>query len=71
MLSRLGKALGNLQMNVAAYQQILTIAMLEEEIKRRLTTHTFFFFVHVKLLYRWVFLNWLQRMCVASDVCKL
>lgn len=66
MLTHLGKALGNLQMNVAAHQQILTIAKLEEEMKQRLP-HTFLFFVPVKLLYRWMLLNWLQRICVTLD----
>lgn len=51
MLPHLGKALGNLQMNVAAYLQILTIAKLEEEIKQRFCILFKNFFVHVKLLY--------------------
>lgn len=58
MLTHLGKALRILQMDVAAHQQILTIAKLEEEMKQRLT-HAFIFVAHVKLLYRWIFLNWL------------
>lgn len=57
MLTHLGKALRILQMDVAAHQQILTIAKLEEEMKQRLT-HAFIFVAHVKLLYRWIFLNW-------------
>lgn len=42
MLTHLGKALGNLQMDVAAHQQVLTIAKLEEEEMKQ--TPTYFFF---------------------------
>lgn len=52
MLTHLGKALGNLQMNVATHQQILTIARVEEKMKQRLPHTYFYFFVHVKLLCR-------------------
>lgn len=68
MLTHLGKALGNLQMNVATHQQILTIARLEEKMKQRLPHTYFYFFVHVKLLCRMVLLNMLHGICVASDV---
>lgn len=44
MLTHLGKALGNLQMDVAAHQQILTIAKLEEEEMKQTPTYFFFLF---------------------------
>lgn len=45
MLTHLGKALRFLQMNVAAYQQILTIAKLEEEMKQRFPRTFVFLFM--------------------------
>lgn len=49
MLTHLGKALGNLQMDVAAHQQILTFAKLEEEEMIQRLPHTFFFLCSCKI----------------------
>lgn len=59
MLIHLGKALGDLQMNVAAHQQILTIAKTEEGMKQRPSAYLILCFcVYINLLYKRVFLNW-------------
>lgn len=49
MLTHLGKALGNLQMNVATHQQILTITKLEEMKQRLPHTYFYFFFYSCKI----------------------
>lgn len=43
MLTHFGKAFGDLQMNVPAHQQILTIAKIEEGMKSRPSAYLIFF----------------------------
>lgn len=51
-------------MNVAAHQQILTVAKTEEGMKQRPPAYLISFFcVYINLLYKRVFLNWQQYMC--------
>ena len=69
MLTHLGKALGDLQMNVAAHQQILTIAKTEEGMKQRPHAYLILFFcVYINSLCRRVFFNWYHSMCVTSNI---
>lgn len=69
MLIHLGKAFRDLQMNVGAHQQILTIAKTGEGMKQRPPACLISFLcVYITLLLKRVFLNCKHRICVTSKI---